>query len=100
MRAVRCTVRGLFAMQCAARGLVAFARIVCLRAVWLHSRGALRCTGCDARAGALRAGFVCRRGRCHAFDHGQSYSIESEALRGCLGWVSEEWADRWAERCV
>jgi hypothetical protein len=53
MRAVRCTVRGLFAMQCAARGLVAFARIVCLRAVWLHSRGALRCTGCDARAGAL-----------------------------------------------
>ncbi len=29
----------------------------------------LRCTGCDARTGALRAGCSCRRGRCHAFDH-------------------------------
>jgi hypothetical protein len=39
-------VRGFFAMQCAARGLV-------------HSRGALRCTGCDARAGAMRGQVRC-----------------------------------------
>ena len=59
MRAVRCTVRGLFAMQCARSGCIRAlramrgglvigaggalhgARIVCdaMRAGWLHSRG-------------------------------------------------------------
>jgi hypothetical protein len=29
-------------------GLVFGVRIVCFSAGWLHSRGALRCTGCDA----------------------------------------------------
>jgi hypothetical protein len=97
VRAVRCTVRGLFAMQCAARGLVAFARCAAMhgmrcvgrcgamhgmrynaqRAGWLHSRGALRCAWagciravrCAARDAMQYAGCSRRRRRCHAFDH-------------------------------
>jgi len=68
---VRCTVRGLFAMQCAARGLVAFARCAArsLRCAALRGR-------CDAMCAswlqlqARRAGCSCRRRRCHAFNHG------------------------------
>jgi hypothetical protein len=39
------SVRGLFAMQCAARGLVAFARCA---ALYRMRCNALRCTGCEA----------------------------------------------------
>ena len=39
VRAARCTVRGLFAMRCAARGLVAFARCAVMRGM----RRPMRC---------------------------------------------------------
>jgi hypothetical protein len=56
---VRCTVRGLFAMQCAARGLVAFARIVCMRAVRCAARDAMRAGALHGmRCNVLRAGWL------------------------------------------
>ena len=66
VRASPCTVRGLFAMRCAARGLVAFARC----AVMHGMRGSMRCElfaiQCAARG--LVAFARCRRH--HAFDGG------------------------------
>jgi hypothetical protein len=82
------SVRELFAMQCSARGLVAFARCAALyrmRCNALRCTGcdALRCTGCDARADALRAG--CDAMRCAAL-HG--VRIVCDAMRcaraGCI----------------
>ena len=61
----------------------------------------MRCTGCDARAGALRAGCICRRGRCHAFDHGLKSGwggktkrfIKTKSLGLVQGWKG--WVDGW-----
>jgi hypothetical protein len=58
----------------------------CPRAGWLHSRGALRCTGCDARADVLRAG--CDAMRCDARDakRGPMRGLFAEGLKvGCGG---------------
>ena len=54
VRAARCTVRGLFAMRCDARGLVAFARCAVM-----HGRCAGRCA-----ANWLRCNALCRRAGC------------------------------------
>jgi hypothetical protein len=52
---VRCTVRGLFEMQCAARGLVAFARCGALHGM----RCVGRCTALHGmRCNAMRAGWL------------------------------------------
>jgi hypothetical protein len=52
------SVRGLFAMQCAARGLVAFARCAALHRMRCNAlRCAARCVAC-LRCNALRAGCI------------------------------------------
>ena len=87
-------------MQCAARGLVAFAWIVCKRAVWLHSRGALRCTGCDAQdamRGQVRCELVAFAGAGGAMllTMGKSKGwVGGRRVRD--GWA-EDWVDGWAE---
>ena len=74
------SVRGLFAMQCAARGLVAFARC---EVMYRMRCNALRYTGCDARADALRTG--CDAMRCAAL-HGARIVCDTIccAWAGCI----------------
>jgi hypothetical protein len=66
VRAARCTVCGLFAMRCAARGLVAFARCAVMHGMRRPMRCELVAMQCAARG--LVAFARCRRH--HAFDGG------------------------------
>ena len=88
--AMQCAARGLVAMQCAARGLVA---------MQCDARGALRCTDCDAQIGYMCAVGAQARGlvamqcgalRCTGCDARamtmlESYSKEPEALKRVFG---------------
>jgi hypothetical protein len=98
-------------MQCAARGLVAFARCAALHRMRCN---ALRCTGCDALTDALRAGcdamrctalhgarIVCDAIRCAGWLHSRGAVGAMLFTKGFLGWPEgwvEEWVDRWVER--
>jgi hypothetical protein len=99
VRAARCTVRGLFAMRCAARGLVAFARCAVMHGMrcagrcaanWLRCnalRCAARCVDC-LRCDALRAGWLLSRGAGGAM-------LLTEGFLGWDGWP-EGWVDGWS----
>jgi hypothetical protein len=113
IRAVRCDARDAMrgSVRCAARCEDCL-RCNALRTGWLHLRGALRCTGCDAWVGALRctgcdamrcarSGCSCRCRRRHAFDHGFLKTkgfIEPQGSRWVGGF--KEWVDGWAEEWV